>query len=353
MAYITQGSFIYNNPSPISDFRLIQSILLAKNAYAIPDLRACFESYCYTKDRCAVCEDFYLDEDDLSRIELAIDSNITFCCKRCLFNGWLDVVNYLREQDVFVCKYPMCLRTTSESTQLHTDIENKRLKEYVRSDLEGIASKCADRQCHRIGCDISMLGVTIDDTYSSPVQYQTASNSFCSRKHAMATRPVKDSPYHRIPENVHVSVACNSESSTWKGELHNTYHYNPIYYKGLWFHTLYHALEWLRFKDFPEIREVIRKQTLVEEVRETVKKWRYQIVDQDELYADLERHYSSLLWAKFMSNTRMYLVGLYYSNSRIEYSTCLDGVNTTKCNKLMSNKLRTSMQSLVSKYGLL
>lgn len=48
----------------ITDATITNGIRLLMLKYGIKNIRECFESYCYTDERCAVSEEFYSDMED-------------------------------------------------------------------------------------------------------------------------------------------------------------------------------------------------------------------------------------------------------------------------------------------------
>ena len=179
----------------ISDKAIANAFQQLQKYYSIRDIRNCFEVYCYTSERCAVCEEFYVDfSEKVQPISIGI-GNITFCCQRCLFNGWLDLVQYLRKYKVNICMSPCCLQQIQPGYCFHTSAEKSQVLQYIKNDLRCNMELCSDPTCKRIGFDMSdtinfsSVDVDILEDYVKPKVY-------CSKKHATCTRIMN--PYNTM-----------------------------------------------------------------------------------------------------------------------------------------------------------
>ncbi len=68
---------------------------------------------------------------------------------------------------------------------------------------------------------------------------------YCSRKHAVATKVLATTDFGTLvpaPSEMNVYVNCDQPMRSSCSEMHNTYPYNPIFYKEMWFHSLFHVV---------------------------------------------------------------------------------------------------------------
>ncbi len=148
----------------LSDTMILKSIVDTVRKYNVTNLRECFESYCYTKEKCAVCEEAYQDMEELEDSIIDMEyMNVTFCCKRCLFNRWIDLVHYLRDRDVFICIHPCCKIHVEGQYYMHSANEQVSVDSYIKNDLKGTGDFCCDPICRRVGFD-QTDSVSMEDT---------------------------------------------------------------------------------------------------------------------------------------------------------------------------------------------
>lgn len=345
-----------NKPCILGDEIICKAIKELVKKYSITNLRECFESYCYTKEKCAVCEEFYSDMiNNDNRIDLGM-FNVTFCCKRCLFNGWIDVVNYLKARQIYVCMHPCCLQNVGPNYALHFQMERSLLEAYVRNELDSDTKECSDPLCKRLGFDQteslnledSGIDLSILDEFTTPKLY-------CCRKHAIATKMyAQDSlcplSFKPLPTDVSISVNCHSQMSNSWNELHNTYPYSPIFFDDKWYHTLFHAIAYLMHIKDSALGEEIRKTTSVSGVVNLLTENPLGAEYQDDILFDLETKLQQLLTNKFIVNVRMFQIALFHHKASIKYNTCIpDLEEPDKFNKVMSSELSKFTKELYEK----
>lgn len=359
MTYFSQSTRLdqfckgLDNPDE-SDAAIVTAIRWAAVRFNIRNIRECFESYCYTDERCAVCEEFYVDLEDpgSTKIVLGDYSGVSFCCKRCLLNGWFDVVNYLRRKNINLCNHPLCRNLVSEQYSYHTNTEKTFIARYVKNELRGSYEECADPECRRLGYNQSdAINLDESDVSTLLLEDLTRPVMYCSRKHALASKITTDSPtvVYSKPSEVDVAADCLSPHSGMWDELHNTYLYNPIYYAEKWFHTLFHVVAYIRYAHDADFAESIRKTISTASVMELMRNNPLSTVDypEEEFIKGMETTYQELLKAKFVSNPRMWNVGIHNSKAVIRYAGCFTGVKNEKLyNNMCAEGLMTFLMSM-------
>lgn len=226
----------------LTDGTILSAIGRLANRYKLP-IRECFESYCYTDEKCAVCEEAYvnLEDGDDSKISL-MSSNVSFCCKRCLFNGWLDVVNYCRNLGHGVCLFPNCDSVLRPTDELHSAYEKNLVEVYIHNELQGTGNPCCDPLCSRLGFS-QTESMDIPEEDLNTTSFFLTPKLYYSRKHAVSSKIVEKIRNNvAAPSTLNVQVNCQAQMSNAANELHNTYPYGPILHSDLWFHSMFHAI---------------------------------------------------------------------------------------------------------------
>ena len=96
---LSVGGFLRGYESYIVTEAVILSAIRRVTKETSLNIREAFKSYCYTSEKCAVCEEAYEDlvNGDANKIALNY-KDVTFCSKRCLLNGWIDILNSLKDR---------------------------------------------------------------------------------------------------------------------------------------------------------------------------------------------------------------------------------------------------------------
>lgn len=317
----------------VNQASILKAIKRVIDSYKILNVRECFESYCYTDEKCAVCEEAY--EDLLDGVDGKIDlgyKNVTFCCKRCLLNGWIDILHYLRSNNVYVCLYPCCQLQVSPAYTFHSTFEDMHLSTYIKTELQGPCKICSDPICNRLGYDQteallfdeSSLNRSILSDFLKPKMY-------CSRKHAVATKLTKsaeDVSIKPAPMTLAITVNCDSLLSNTSNELHHTYPYTPVYMDDKWFHTTFHYIVYLMFcKTNGDLAEEVRKTMSLAKVRSLAINNPIDADAEGAFLLELESRFRELMISKFATTNRMRSIAIYMHKTDLVYRSCLTSLS--------------------------
>lgn len=309
------------------------------------DIRECFESYCYTEEKCATCEEAYEDILDGEERKISMNqNNITFCSRRCLLNGWMDIISFLSDRGL----------TTQFFPGAQHDIEVRAIQYYIKYELLGSGNKCCDPLCSRLGYS-QTDNLTLDSTEMNTSLLFMDPKLYCCRKHAISSKVmdfITTNTAH--PSELLVKVDCFNPIENIYSELHNTYQYSPVHVDSMWFHTMFHAVAYYMVCDRDQdLALQIRKTMNVATVRNLVATNMPNADEEEEVYKILDTKMQQMLCTKMLSSMRMFYLTLYYHKTKLNYVSCLPNlIDSLGFKSMMEDNYKRFMDSINRYYSI-
>lgn len=258
----------------ITDDVMLKSIEAVAGLFMVPDIRIVFENQCYTNERCAVCQEFHQDLTSKNIFKLPSQEMVTFCSRLCLFNGWVDMLTYLKSHNISICMMPTCLMLIpNNDLHVHNIFEIDKIMTYLGSVMnrDKYFKVCSDPLCNRVG-------VPLNPPPLSSLYVYNPSDTFCCRKHRIASKVCMPG-FQWCNNTVEIPESDTHKNDNY--ELRLEYPYAPVSCDDLWFHSAYHAVQFQRFSSNPTVAEEIRLSTSIGEVDKIVSKNEREVTGKD------------------------------------------------------------------------